>query len=106
MCITPLYTSKVCNLFFGGIFSHTYLLKGVHFGTWAVFSSMTVKSVSELEIFCTLSKSFVRNYSRFSEGSKYIIPESKTVCTKQMSNSLLLALSTQLAYTYRNPIRS
>ena len=35
VCITPLHTSKVCNIFFGGVFSHTYLLKGVHFGTLA-----------------------------------------------------------------------
>ena len=35
MCIRSLHTLKVCNLFFGGIFSHTYLLKGVHIGTWA-----------------------------------------------------------------------
>jgi len=35
VCIMTLHTSKVCNLFFGGIFPYAYLLKGVHFGTWA-----------------------------------------------------------------------
>ena len=35
VCIRPLHTSNVCDLFFGGIFSHSYLLKGVHFVTLA-----------------------------------------------------------------------
>ena len=44
VCIRLLHTLKVCNLFFGGIFSHTYLLKSVHFGTWAVLPTLLKRS--------------------------------------------------------------
>ena len=44
--IRLMHTSKVCNLFFGGFSSHTYLLKGVHFGTWA--QKLTLKAFAQV----------------------------------------------------------